>query len=325
MTALTRRTLLASLSATALTPRRAFAAWPERNITMIHGLAPGGGVDVTARIVAEGLSKRLGQQVVVESKAGAGGTIAAAQIARAAPDGYTLGFVPSSHAISAAMYKSLPYNPVDDFTFIGQAIEFPFVMVTHAEHPIKTMPDLIKAAKASATPLLCGTPGQGSSQHLLIEHISRLAGIRVQPVPFRGGALALTELLGKRIDFLIDPPIALLENIRGGKLHAIAVTGPTRFAALPAVATIAEAGFPGFAVTSWMGVIAPAKLPDPIVVRLNAEIAALVAEPVVAERIRALGSEPAPGRPDQFRTRGAEDIARWNKVVADARIERIGS
>jgi tripartite-type tricarboxylate transporter receptor subunit TctC len=325
MTALTRRTLLAGLSATALAPRRAFAAWPERNITMIHGLAPGGGVDVTARIVAEGLSRRLGQQVVVESKTGAGGTIAAAQIARATPDGYTLGFVPSSHAISAAMYKALPYNPVDDFTFIGQAIEFPFVVVTHAEHPIRTMPDLIKAARSSATPLLCGTPGQGSSQHLLIEHISRLAGIRIQPVPFRGGALALTELLGKRIDFLIDPPIALLENIRGGKLHAIAVTGPTRFSALPAVATIAEAGFPGFAVTSWMGVIAPAKLPDPIVVRLNTEIAALVAEPVVAERIRALGSEPAPGRADQFRTRVADDIARWNKVVADAGIERIGS
>ncbi len=325
MTALTRRTLLAGLSATALAPGRAFAAWPERNITMIHGLAPGGGVDVTARIVAEGLSKRLGQQVVVESKTGAGGTIAAAQIARAAPDGYTLGFVPSSHAISAAMYKSLPYNPVDDFTFIGQAIEFPFVMVTHAEHPIKSMTDLIKAARSSATPLLCGTPGQGSSQHLLIEHISRLAGIRVQPVPFRGGALALTELLGKRIDFLIDPPIALLENIRAGKLHPIAVTGPSRFAALPNVGTIAEAGFAGFAVTSWMGVIAPAKLPELIVARLNKEIAAHVAEPAVAERIRALGSEPAPGRPDQFKDRVATDIARWNKVVDDANIERIGS
>jgi tripartite-type tricarboxylate transporter receptor subunit TctC len=326
MVALTRRTALAGIAAAAVLPiGRAQAAWPERNITMIHGLAPGGGVDVTARIVADGLSKRLGQQVVVESRTGAGGTIAAAQIARAAPDGYTLGFVPSSHAISAAMYKSLPYNPVDDFTFVGQAIEFPFVVVTHADHPIKTMPDLIKTARSQATPLLCGTPGQGSSQHLLIEHISRLAGIRIQVVPFRGGALALTELLGKRIDFLIDPPIALLENIRAGKLHAIAVTGPNRFAALPNVGTIAEAGFAGFAVTSWMGLIAPAKLPEPIVARLNKEIAAYVAEPAVVERIRKMGSEPAPGRPDQFKDRVATDIARWNKVVADANIERIGS
>jgi tripartite-type tricarboxylate transporter receptor subunit TctC len=323
MAALTRRTALAGLAATAVLPTRASAAWPERNITMMHGLAPGGGVDVTARLVADGLSRRLGQQVVVESRTGAGGTIAAAQIARAAPDGYTLGFVPSSHAVSAAMYKALPYKPIDDFTFIGQATGFPFVVVTYTGHSIRTMPDLVKEARTRATPLLCGTPGQGSSQHLLIEHFSRLAGIRVQTVPFRGGALALTELLGKRIDFLIDPPIALLQNIKGGKLHAIAVTGPSRFAGLPDVGTIAEAGFPGFAVTSWMGVVAPAKLPEAIVTRLNAEIAALVAEPAVTERIRTLGSEPAAGPPDQFKARVASDIARWTKVVADANIERI--
>ena len=180
-----------------------------------------------------------------------------------------------------------------------------------------------RTARTRGTPLLCGTPGQGSAQHLLIEHFARLANIQVQPVPFRGGAQALTELLGKRIDFLIDPPIALLENIRGGKLHAIAVTGAARFAALPDVGTIAEAGFPGFAVSSWMGVIGPAKLPDDVVARVNAEIRALVAEPAVAERIRTLGSEPAPGTPEQFKARVAADIARWNKVVDDAKIERI--
>jgi tripartite-type tricarboxylate transporter receptor subunit TctC len=324
MAELTRRGLLAGLSAVAvLRPDRALAAWPERPITLTHGLAPGGGVDVTARLVAEGLSRRLGQQVVVESKTGAGGTIAASQIARAAPDGYALGFVPSSHAVTAAMYKALPYKPLDDFTIVGQAIQFPFVLVTYAEHAIKTMPDLIAAARAQSTPLLCGVPGQGTSQHLLLEHFSRLAGIRVQQVPFRGGALALTELLGKRIDFLIDPPIVLLENIKAGTLRAIAVTGPTRFSALPEVATIAEAGFPGFGVTSWMGVVGPAKLPDAIVTRLNTEIAALVSEPAVAQRIRALGSEPAPGRPEQFKAVIAGDIERWTKVVADAGIEKI--
>jgi len=142
-------------------------------------------------------------------------------------------------------------------------------------------------------------------------------------VPFRGGAMALTELLGKRIDFLIDPPIVLLSNVRAGKLHAIAVTGPTRFAGLPNTATVAEAGFPGFAVTSWMGVVAPAKLPNAVVTRLNTELAALVAEPAVAERIRALGSEPAPGKPEQFRALIAADIARWTAVVADANIDKI--
>ena len=265
----------------------------------------------------------MGSRSWSKSKPGAGGTIAAAQIARATPDGHALGFVPSSHAVTAAMYKSLPYKPLDDFTIIGQATQFPFLLVTHPEHSIKTVPDLIKAARTNATPLLCGVPGRGTSQHLLLEHFSRLAKIQVQPVPFRGGALALTELLGKRIDFLIDPPIALLSNIKAGKLHPIGVTGPARFAGLPEVATIAEAGFPGFAVTSWMGVIGPARLPEPIVTRLNTEIAALLADATVTQRIRALGSEPAPGGPDQFKALIAADIARWIGVVADAKIDRI--
>jgi tripartite-type tricarboxylate transporter receptor subunit TctC len=325
MTALTRRTLLAGLSATAATASHAQAPWPERNITMLHGLTAGGGVDVSARLVADGLSKRLGQQVVVEPRPGAGGTLAAAQVARAAPDGYTLGFIPSGHAVTAATYKSLPYHPTDDFTIIGQAIEFPFVIVTHPEHPIRNVPDLIKAAKASAKPLLGGVPGQGTPQHLLIEYFSRLAGIKIQAVPFRGGNQALTELLGRRIDFLIDPPIALIGQINAGALHPIGVTGLTRFTNLLNVGTVAEAGFPGFSVTSWMGVIAPAKLPAPIVARLNSEIGALVKEPATAERIRKMGSEPKSGPPDDFKNRIAADVARWTKVIADAGIEKIGN
>jgi tripartite-type tricarboxylate transporter receptor subunit TctC len=327
MAELTRRRLLATSSAAvalaALRPDRALAAWPERSITLTHGLAPGGGVDVSARLVAEGLSRRLGQQIVVESKPGAAGTLAAAQVARATPDGYALGYIPSGHAVTAAMYKSLPYHPTDDFTIIGQAIEFPFVIVTHAEHPIRNVPDLIKLAKQRTDPLLCGVPGQGTPQHLLIEYFARLAGIKVQPVPFRGGNQALTELLGKRLDFLIDPPIALLGQIKSGQLHPIGVTGGTRFSSLPEVGTVADAGFPGFSVTSWMGVVGPAKLPAAIATRLNTELNAVVSEPAVIERIRALGSEPKSGPPDDFKRRIAADVARWTKVIADAGIERI--
>ena len=324
MAAITRRAALAGLTAAATLPvSRARAAWPERNITMLHGLTAGGGVDVSARLVAEGLSKRLGQQIVVEPRPGAGGTLAAAQVARAAPDGYTLGFIPSGHAVTAATYKSLPYHPTDDFTIVGQAIEFPFVIVTHPEHPIRTVPDLIKAAKAGANPLLGGVPGQGTPQHLLIEYFSRLAGIKLQAVPFRGGNQALTELLGKRIDFLIDPPIALIGQIESGALHPIGVTGPTRFGSLPNVGTIAEAGFPGFSITSWMGVIAPPKLPAEIAARLNNEIGELVREPATAERIRKLGSEPKAGSQEDFKSRIAADVARWTRVIAEAGIERI--
>jgi tripartite-type tricarboxylate transporter receptor subunit TctC len=325
MPALTRRTALAGLAASAALPiTRALAAWPERNITLLHGLAPGGGVDVSARLIAEGLSRRLGQQVVVEPRPGAAGTLAAAQVARATPDGYTLGFIPGSHAVTAATYKSLPYHPLDDFTIVGQALGVPFLVVTHAEHSMRNMAGLINLAKTRPDPLLCGVPGQGTSQHLLVEHLSRLAGVKIQPVPFRGGNLALNDLLGKRLDFLIDPPTALLPQIKSGTLRAIAVTGLERFPDLPDVGTIAEAGFPGFSVTSWMGVVGPAKLPEAIVSRLNTEMVALVADPAMAQRIRALGSEPTSGPPEKFKALIAADIERWTKVVTDANIERVG-
>ena len=324
MTNLTRRTVLAGgASFVAVRPDRAFAAWPERTITLLHGLAPGGGVDVTARIIAEGLSRRLGHHVVVESRSGAATTLASAQIARATPDGYTLGFVPISHAVAGASYKQLPYHPIDDFTFIGQATDYPFVLVTHPEHAIKSIPDLILASRSRSVPLLCGTAGQGSVQHLLAACLAQLAKVEIQTIPFRGGAPAVTELLAKRIDLFIDPPITLLENIKAGRLRAIAVTSRTRFAGLPDVPTIAEAGFSGFSVMSWAGVVGPAKLPQEIVARLNSEIRAHLTEPEVAQRIRALGSEPAPGSPSDFREVVSSDLQRWNTVVAEAKIERI--
>jgi tripartite-type tricarboxylate transporter receptor subunit TctC len=324
MDRISRRTMLAGTAAAiALRPGRAFAAWPERSISMLHGVVAGGGIDLTARLFAEGLSRRLGQHIVVEPKPGAGGTLAAAQVARAAPDGYTVGFIAGSHAVSAAMYKSLPYRAVDDFTIISQAIDVPFVLVTYAGHPIHSVPDLVRIAKQRSSPVLCGVPGQGTPQHLLIEYFSRLAGFKVQVVPFRGGSQALNELLGKRLDFLIDPPIALIGQIKSGTLQAIGVTSGGRFSSLPEVGTIAEAGFPGFSITSWMGVVGPAKLPDSVATRLNKEINALIAEPAMAQRIHAMGSEPKAGTPAEFKERIASDIARWTKVIADAGIERI--
>jgi tripartite-type tricarboxylate transporter receptor subunit TctC len=324
MIKITRRAAIGGAAAfTALRPDRAFAAWPERNITLIHGLTAGGGVDVSARAIAEGLSRRLGHQIVVEPNPGAAGTLMAAKLARANPDGYTLGWLPSGFPVSAAMYKSLPYKPLDDFTFIGQAIEFPFLLVTYGGGAIHNVADLLKLAKERKEPVLCGVPGAGTPQHLLIEYFSRLAGVKIQAVPFRGGNQALTDLLGKRIDFLIDPPIALLGQIKSGALRAIAVTSVKRFAPLPDVGSIAEAGFPGFSVTSWMGLVGPAKLPQAITTRLNTELNALIAEPAIIELIHKLGSEPKGGTPEDFKNRIATDMARWVKVIADAKIERI--
>jgi len=320
---LTRRSALAGLAAVFAAPRPSYATWPDRPITLVHGFAPGGGADITARLIAEPLAKRLGQSVLVESKAGAGSTLAAAQVARAAPDGHTLHMIGSAFAAAAAMYKKLPYRAVEDFTAIGRICEFPYLLVTHAGHPIQTMTELVNTARSRSAPLLYGTNGQGSTQHLLIELYARTMKIKLQHVPYRGGAQALNELLGQRIDFILDPPIIYLEHIKAGKLRPLATTSIKRFSGLPEVPTLAETGAPNFDVSSWFGVLGPAGLPNAVVTRLNADIAAVVAQPDIQERLRALGNVPASSSPDEFKALISGTIAKWTSVIADAHIERI--
>lgn len=321
---LTRRTTLAGLAAaTMLGARRAHAAFPERPINLLHGFAPGGGADVTARIIGEALAARLGQPVLVESKAGAGSTLAAAQVARAAPDGHTINFVGSAFAAAGAMYRKLPYRPVEDFTAVGLLCEFPYLIVTHADHPVRSIADLVSAARSRDTPLSYGTNGQGSTQHLLIELFARMAKIKLQHVPYRGGAQALTDVLGKRIDFMLDPPIIFLEHIQAGRLRPLATTGDKRFDGLTDVPTVAESGFDGFAVSSWFGLLGPAGLPDDVVTRLNGEVAAILAQADIRQRLRTLGNVPAPSTPAAFRALVAGTIAKWVTVIDEAQIERI--
>jgi tripartite-type tricarboxylate transporter receptor subunit TctC len=325
---LPRRRFLHLAASAAATPvmshvARAQTGWPDRPITLTHGLAPGGGVDATARILTDGLSRRLRQQVVVESKPGAGTTIAAAQLARAAADGYALALFTATYATAAAMYKSLSFRPVDDFSMVSLVTEFPYVIATYSEHPVRSINDLISSARTANTPLTYGTSGLGSVSHLLMELLAQSANIKFQHVPYRGGAPALTDLLGKRIDLMLDPPTILLEQVKSGNVRILAVTTGTRAPALPDIPTIAEAGVASFDVQGWVGLVGPAGLPEAIVKRLNSEIAAVLNEPAVAERIRALGNEPAPSSPDKFRARLASDIAKWTSVIAAAKIERI--
>ncbi len=327
MVALTRRAVVAGLSAFGAMPAAAQSGsgaggWPNRPITMVHGLPPGGSVDGIVRIISEGLSTRLGQSVVVDARPGAGATLAATQVARAAPDGYTLLGIPSGHAVSAAMYRKLGYRPVEDFTFISTVTEYPFVLMTHPEHPAKTLKDLVAAARSRKEPLLYGGPN-GTLQHLSVELFARTADIRVQLVPYRGSPQAVADLLGKRLDFMLDPPTAHLAAIKGGQLRALATTGAERFFALPDVPTVAEQGIKDFVIGSWQGVIGPAGLPDDIVKRLNKEVAAVLAEPAVVKRLKALGNDPKASTPEQFRSRVASDIDKWTKVIAAAKIERI--
>jgi tripartite-type tricarboxylate transporter receptor subunit TctC len=323
MTVINRRAVVTGLMALAAGRAAADQVWPDRTITLVHGFPPGGPVDTAARIVADGLSTRLGQRVVVDARPGATGTTAAAQVARAAPDGYTLMNIPASYTATAAMYRKLPYRSTEDFSMISMTVEYPIVLATRADHSIRTLADLVRLAKSQNMPLQYGTAGVGSLQHLALELFAKMANIRLQHIPYRGGPQAIADLLGKRIDLVPDPPTALVEHIQAGQLRAVAITSANRFFGLPDVPTIAEVGFPNYAVAGFQGIIGPAGLPPIIVSRLNKEIAAVLADQGVVEQLRKLGNSPRPSSPDELRASIAADIARWSDIVSDAGIERI--
>jgi tripartite-type tricarboxylate transporter receptor subunit TctC len=322
-TELTRRAVLGGFIALFAKPARSEPAWPNRPITLVHGFATGGPTDTVARIVAEGLSRRLGQQVVVDPRPGASGTTAAGQVARAAHDGYTLIAIPGGHASAAALYRRLPYQTIDDFSMISMTSEYPFVFVTYSDHTIQSMDDLIGTARLRQTPLLYGSPGIGSLHHLSVELLAKMANIQLQHVPYRGSAQAVIDLIGKRIDFMIDPPTLMLEFVRDGRLRALGTTGAARFFSLPNVPTVSEAALPGYVVTSWQGLAGPAGITLSIIGRLNREVATVLAEPEIVERLRMLGNDPKSSSPDALKARIVADVAKWTDIVETAHIERI--
>jgi tripartite-type tricarboxylate transporter receptor subunit TctC len=324
MTSITRRSALAGLSAAAASTLGAPAlAQSGRPITIMHGFTPGANVDIVARLIADHLGKRLGQTIVVEPRPGAGGTTSAAAVARAAPDTTTLTILPSGHAVSAAIYNKLPYNAVEDFTFISLLTDFPFILVTYPDHPAKTIADVIKTAQSDPTKLTYATAGNGTGMHLASEFFVAMGKAKIQHVPYRGSPQAITDLLARRVDFQMDTPPLLLPFISDGRVRALGVTGPSRFFALPDVPTISESGLPGYSVTGWLGLAGPAGLPAAFVSKVNAVVREILADPAVVQRLRALGSDARPTTPEAFKARVAEDVANWTKVVNDAGIPRV--
>jgi tripartite-type tricarboxylate transporter receptor subunit TctC len=319
---ISRRLVLAGLSASVAAPALAQnSGWPSRPITLMHGFGAGGNADVVGRLIAERLATRLNQQVVVDPKPGAGGTTAASLLARAAPDGYTLGILPGGHAIAAAIYKQLPYKPVEDYSLVSMLTEFPFVLVTYPDHPVRTVADLIERGRRDT--LTCASPGNGTGQHLAFELFASMAKVKMQHVPYRGSPQAATDLMGKRIDFWMDTPTAMLELIKENKLRAVLTTGAERFFGLPDTPTAASAGVAGYSVTSWLGIAGPAGLPADVIKRLNVEVHGVLGEPQTIERLRTLGSMTRPTTPQQFADRIGADVAKWSAVVETANIERI--
>ena len=318
-----RRHFLAAGAALALPALPALAqGYPERPIRILQGFAPGGNADTIARVVSAEMTKGLGQPFVVDAQTGAGGTIASATVARANPDGYTLLLATGGHAVAGALYNSLPYRTVDDFEMISTITYFPFLIVTTAESKYRTLADLLDEARKSPAGLNYGSAGVGSTHHLAIELLARMARAKLTHVPYRGDAASQTGLLSGDVPFIIAPPTAVLGNIKAGKLRALAATGPQRWPGLPDVPTVAEQGVPGYDVRSWAGLMAPRGTPRPIVDRLNAETLKALEVPAVKAKLADMGGEARGSTPEEMRAMVAEQLQKWSQVVAEANIPK---
>ena len=296
-------------------------AYPSKPLKLIQGFGAGGNGDITARILAGAMSPGLGQPIVVEGKTGAGGNIASDYVAKSPPDGYTLILLTGGHAVSGGLYKSLPFDPVNDFAMVSTVTFFPFVISVRADHPAKSFADLIAMARNTPGGLKYSSVGIGSTQHLVGEYLAATAGVELLHVPYRGGAAPVEALLRGDVDIMIDTVTFTIGQIKGGKVIALAVTNPTPWAALPGVPTVAET-YAGFEVRSWTGLAAPRGTPPEIVERLNAEVRRALAQPEARKRLEELGNEVRAGSPEQMRTHVASEIAKWKRVVDQAKIER---
>jgi tripartite-type tricarboxylate transporter receptor subunit TctC len=314
-----KKTLMVSL----LVSGAAFAQnYPDKNIKIMQGFAPGGNADAIARAVGSEISKSVGQAVVVEAQAGAGGTIAATTVAKAKPDGYTLLLATGGHAVAGAIYNNLNYKTVQDFEMVSTITYFPFLIVINAESKIANFPALLSQAKANPGKIAYGTAGIGSTHHLAGELLASMAKVDLLHVPYRGDAGSITALLAGDVPFIIAPPTAVLTNIKAGKLKAIAATGPQRWAGLPDVPTVAEQGVPGYDVRSWAGLMAPAGTPKSVIDKLNAETLKTLQLPHVKTRLEEMGGDVRGSTPDEMKNMVAFETQKWIQVVNNAKIPK---
>jgi tripartite-type tricarboxylate transporter receptor subunit TctC len=296
--------------------------YPARPIRFLVPFGPGGVGDITSRAVAQKLSALLGQQVIVDNRPSAGGIVATEIVAKAEPDGHTLLLLNNAHAVSATLFKSLPYDTVRDFAPISTLSTFSIVLVVSPDSPIKSVKDLIAQVKANPNKLNVGTVIIGSTQYLSAELFKSMAGLDMVTVPFNNTGAVLTALRSNNVQVAFEVLAPIIGQIKGGGVRALAVTPAARFAGLPEIPTVAESGVPGYQVTGWNGIAAPAKTPRAIIDRLNKEVTAVLAAPDLKQRFQELGVEARPSTPEAFRGFLGAEIAKWNTVIEKAKIPR---
>jgi tripartite-type tricarboxylate transporter receptor subunit TctC len=298
----------------AVAPSATAQTYPTRPVRLIIGYPPGGSADVTARLMGQWLSERLGQPVVVESRPGAATNIATEAVVRAPPDGYTLLLVAPANAINATLYDKLNFNFIRDIAPVAGIIRFPNVVVVNPSVPVKTIPELITYAKANPGKLNMASSGNGSTIHMSGELFKMMTGINMVHVPYRGGALALTDLIAGQVQVMFDNVPTSAEYIRAGKLRGLAVTSTARSKVLPDLPTVADV-LPGYEASAWYGVGVPKNTPSEIIDRVNKEINAILADPKSKARLADLGASLLPGSPADFGKVVADETEKWGKVV----------
>ncbi len=315
---LNRRTCLLTL-ATLSSAARAQSAWPNKPIRYIVPFAPGGTTDILARVVGEKLALALGQPVVIDNKPGQGGSAGAAELARAAPDGYTIGGgTIRSHAINATLYDKLPYDPVTSFAPITLYATQPNVLLLHPSVPATSVREFIALLKANPEKYSFGSAGNGTSQHISGELFKTLAGVRMQHIPYRGSGQMLPELLGGTLPVAFDNIASAIPHVKAGKLRALAVTTAQRSSVAPDVPTLAESGLAGYEISSWQAVFAPAGTPGAIVERLYSEIARILKTPDISKRLSELGLDLSGMPPAELAALVKADVPRLGKVVRES-------
>jgi tripartite-type tricarboxylate transporter receptor subunit TctC len=304
----------------ALTGAATAQDYPNRLIKFVHGFPPGGNVDIIARLLGNEMAKGLGQTIVVEAKPGVAGSLAAEAVARSEPDGYTLLVVPSAHPAHGALSKKVNYQVVDDFEWISVASFYPFLICVRKDSRYQTLKGLIDEARNNPGALKYGSAGVGSILHTTVELIAHETRTKYLHVPYRGEAPAITALLQGEIDFLAATSGPISARVRAGEFRALAVTGKSRWRDFPDVPTVAEQGIPGFEVISWTGLAGPAKLPKPVVGKLNAELHRTIAVPEVRDRLASMGGDPRATTPAEMRALVAGQLATWTRLAKEANL-----